>query len=78
MIFLMSTMLVGYTPPVAQGASVVITDAVQIVDGGAINERMASMTSDSEGNIHVVWSRNTQHLYYSTVSYTHLTLPTKA
>ena len=65
MIFVMSTLLVGYAPPVAQGASVVITDAVQIVDGGAVNERMASMTSDSEGNIHVVWSRNTQHLYYS-------------
>ena len=65
MIFVMSTLLIGYTPPVAQGASVVITDAVQIVDGGSVNERMASMTSDSEGNIHVVWSRNTQHLYYS-------------
>ena len=65
MIFVMSTLLIGYTPPVAQGASVVITDAVQLVDGGAVNERMASMTSDSEGNIHVVWSRNTQHLYYT-------------
>ena len=61
MIFLMSTTLVAYTPPTAQGASVVITDAVQLVDGGAVNERMASMTSDSEGNIHVIWSRNTQH-----------------
>ena len=65
MIFLMSTTLVAYTPPTAQGASVVITDAVQLVDGGAVNERMASMTSDSEGNIHVIWSRNTQHLYYT-------------
>ena len=45
MIFVMSTLLIGYTPPVAQGASVVITDAVQLVDGGAVNERMASMTS---------------------------------
>ena len=65
LIFLMSTTLVAYTPPVAQGASVVITDAVQLVDGGAVNERMAAMTSDSEGNIHVIWSRNTQHLYYT-------------
>ena len=39
----------------------VITDAVQIVDGGAVNERMASMTSDSE-RTSVLWSRNTQHL----------------
>ena len=65
MIFLMSTLLIGYTPPVAEGATVVITDAVQVVDGGSMNERMASMTSDSEGNIHIVWSRNTQHLYYT-------------
>jgi uncharacterized membrane protein len=64
-IFLMSTLLVGYTAPEAEGATVVITDAVQVVDGGALNERMASMVSDSEGNIHIVWSRNTQHLYYS-------------
>ncbi|MDP6899792.1 MAG: CARDB domain-containing protein [Candidatus Thalassarchaeaceae archaeon] len=65
MIFLMSTLLAGYTPPTAQGATVVITEAVQVVDGGALNERMASMVADSEGNIHIVWSRNTQHLYYS-------------
>ncbi|MEE2747970.1 MAG: CARDB domain-containing protein [Candidatus Thermoplasmatota archaeon] len=65
MIFVMSTLVVAYTPPTVQGASVVITEAVQIVDGGAVNERMAAMTSDSEGNIHVVWTRNTQHLYYS-------------
>ena len=70
LIFLMSTTLIAYTPPVAQGASVVITDAVQLVDGGAVNERMATMTSDSEGNIHVVWSRNTQHLYYTCLLYT--------
>ena len=50
MIFVMSTLLVGYAPPVAQGASVVITDAVQIVDGGAINERMATMTSSKKRN----------------------------
>jgi len=65
LIFLMSTLAVGYTPPTAQGATVVITDAVQVVDGGALNERMASMVADSEGNIHIVWSRNTQHLYYT-------------
>ena len=65
MIFLTSILLAGYTPPPAQGATVVITEAVQGVDGGALNERMASMVADSEGNIHIVWSRNTQHLYYS-------------
>ena len=65
MIFLMSTLLAAYAPPTAEGATVVITDAVQVIDGGALNERMVSMTADSEGNIHLVWSRNTQHLYYT-------------
>ena len=65
MIFLMSTLLAAYAPPTAEGATVVITDAVQVVNGGALNERMAAMTADSEGNIHIVWSRNTQHLYYT-------------
>ena len=46
-------------------AEIVITDAVQVVDGGPINERMATMVADSEGNVHIVWSRNTQHLYYT-------------
>ena len=48
-----------------EAAEVVITDAVRIVDGGPMNERMVSMVADSEGNIHFVWSRNTQHLYYT-------------
>ena len=48
-----------------EAAEVVITDAVRIVDGGPMNERMVSMGADSEGNIHFVWSRNTQHLYYT-------------
>ena len=65
LLFVMSTLVVAYTPPTTQGATVVITDAVQVVDGGSLNERMASMVADSEGNIHLVWSRNTQHLYYS-------------
>ena len=48
-----------------EAAEVVITDAVRVVDGGPMNERMVSMAADSEGNIHFVWSRNTQHLYYT-------------
>ncbi len=65
LLLVMSTLISVYTPPTAQAATVVITEAVQVVDGGAMNERMASMVSDSEGNIHFVWSRNTQHLYYT-------------
>ena len=34
-----------------EAAEVVITDAVRIVDGGPMNERMVSMVADSEGNI---------------------------
>ncbi len=60
MIFLMvaSTTIASYAPPV-EGAQIVITEAVQVVDGGQVNDRMAAVGSDDDGNIHVVWSRNT-------------------
>ena len=64
MLMLMSSLLAGYAPSV-EAAQIVITDAVQVVDGGQVNDRMAAVSSDDDGNIHVVWSRNTQHLYYS-------------
>jgi len=64
MLMLMSSLLAGYAPS-AEAAQIVITDAVQVVDGGQVNDRMAAVSSDDDGNIHVVWSRNTQHLYYS-------------
>jgi len=48
-----------------EAAEIVITDAVQVIDGGPINERMVAMAADSEGNVHFVWSRNTQHLFYA-------------
>ena len=51
--------------PQAEAAQVVITESVQIVDGGSVNDRMVAMAADSEGNIHAIWSRNTQHLYYT-------------
>ncbi|MDP6334458.1 MAG: hypothetical protein QF479_07480, partial [Candidatus Poseidoniaceae archaeon] len=62
MLMLMSSLLAGYTPS-AEAAQIVITEAVQVVDGGQVNDRMAAVGSDDDGNIHVVWSRNTQHLY---------------
>ena len=34
------------------------------VQSGVHNDRMMSMDADSSGNVHVVWSRNTNHLYY--------------
>ena len=52
----------------AAATQVVITEALQVVDGGTSSDRMAAVASDSEGNVHVVWSRSNQHLYYSMVS----------
>ena len=63
LLMVFSTLLSAYAPT-TEAAQVVITDAVQIVDGGQVNDRMAAVDSDSAGNIHVVWSRNTQHLFY--------------
>ncbi len=67
LMMVMSSLLAGYSPIIeeAEAAQVVITDAVQVVDGGQVNDRMAAVDSDADGNIHVVWSRNTQHLYYT-------------
>ena len=48
--------------------TVVITEAIQIVDGGTSSDTQASVGSDSEGNVHIVWTRNNLHLYYSMVS----------
>ncbi|MBT60652.1 MAG: hypothetical protein CMA63_03755, partial [Euryarchaeota archaeon] len=48
--------------------TVVITEAIQIVDGGTASDTQTTLASDSEGNVHVVWTRNNQHLYYSMIS----------
>ena len=52
----------------AAATQVVITEAIQVVDGGSSSDRMAAVESDTQGNVHVVWSRSNQHLYYSMVS----------
>ena len=54
-------------------SEVVMTDAIEVTPDGAFSDRMVSIDADSQGNTHFIWSRNTQP-----VSYTHLTLPTKA
>jgi len=48
--------------------TVVITDAIRIVDGGTSTDTQTAIGSDSEGNVHVVWARNNLHLYYSMIS----------
>tara|TARA_B100001115_G_C15848584_1_gene429512 strand:- start:13304 stop:18346 length:5043 start_codon:yes stop_codon:yes gene_type:complete len=50
--------------PTASSGSVVISESIEIVDDSAINLRMPTVASDSKGNVHIVWSENTNHLYY--------------
>ncbi|MBT3357550.1 MAG: hypothetical protein HN534_03755 [Euryarchaeota archaeon] len=50
--------------PSVNASEIVLTDAIQIVNGGSANDRMIAVDADDEGNTHFVWSRNTQHLYY--------------
>ena len=53
----------GVAVPV-QASEIVLTDAINIVNSGPNSDSMVAVDSDSEGNVHFVWSRNTQHLYY--------------
>ena len=64
---MLMSLFVAMAAPQVTASEVVLTDAVQIVNGGAQNDRMVALDSDSEGNVHFVWSRNTQHLYYKLV-----------
>jgi len=52
----------------ATANTVVITEAIRIVDGGLSTDTQTALGSDSEGNVHIVWTRNNQHLYYSMIS----------
>ena len=54
--------------PTASSGQIVISQAIEIVDDSAVNLRMPTVTSDSMGNVHIVWSDNTQHLYYKALS----------
>jgi len=67
-IMLLSTLSAILIAAPAAATQVVITEAIQVVDGGGSSDRMSAVSSDSEGNVHVVWSRSNQHLYYSMIS----------
>ena len=67
-IMLLSTLSAILVAAPAAATQVVITEAIQVVDGGGSSDRMSAVASDSEGNVHVVWSRSNQHLYYSMIS----------
>ena len=62
----MSSLLIASVS--VSASTVVITEAIQIVDGGTSSDQQAAVGSDSSGNVHVVWTRNNLHLYYSMVS----------
>ena len=68
MIMLLSTLSGIMMAAPAAATQVVITEAIQVVDGGGSSDRMSAVAADSEGNVHVVWSRSNQHLYYSMIS----------
>ena len=63
LLMLMSTFAVIEFPQ-AEASEVVLTDAIQIVNGGSASDKMVAADADSMGNVHFVWSRNTQHLWY--------------
>jgi len=63
LLMMMSTFAVIEFPQ-AEASEVVLTDAIQIVNGGSASDKMVAADADSEGNVHFVWSRNTQHLWY--------------
>ena len=64
----MSSLLIASVS--VSASTVVITEAIQIVDGGTSSDSQAAVGSDSSGNVHVVWTRNNLHLYYSCLLYT--------
>ena len=66
MTFLMlsSLLAVMAVPTPVQASEIVLTDAINVVNSGTNSDNMVAVNADSEGNVHFVWSRNTQHLYY--------------
>ena len=62
MLMLLS-LLASFSAP-ASASDIVITDPIEVVQSSVHNDRMMAMDADSEGNVHIVWSRNTNHLYY--------------
>ena len=66
-LMIFSTLTALAIPPTVEASEVVITEAIQIDDGGSASDRMAAVGADSEGNVHVVWSRSKMHLYLSLI-----------
>ena len=62
-LLMLLSILASFSSP-ASASDIVITDPIEVVQSGVHNDRMMAMDADSAGNVHVVWSRNTNHLYY--------------
>jgi len=62
----LSGLLIATTSVAA--STVVITDAIHVTNGGASSDTQTAVAADSEGNVHLVWARNNQHLYYTMLS----------
>ena len=63
-VLLMLVSLFGSFTSPASASDVVLTDPIEVVQTSNFNDRMIALDADSSGNIHIVWSRNTNHLYY--------------
>ena len=63
-VLLMLVSILGSFSSPASASDVVLTDPIEIVQSTTYNDRMIAIDADSGGNVHVVWSRNTNHLYY--------------
>ena len=61
-IMVLSTLSAILVAAPAAATQVVITEAIQVVDGGGSSDRMSAVASDSEGTDHDVWSRSNQHI----------------
>ena len=66
-VLLMIVSILGSLTSPATASDVVLTDPIEVVQSATFNDRMIAMDADSSGNVHVVWSRNTNHLYYKTL-----------
>ncbi len=67
-IMLLSSMSTIIMIPEAEAAQVVITEAIQVSDGGSASDRASAVVADSQGNVHVIWARGNLHLFYSMIS----------
>ena len=57
----------NYDGSASSSNSLLLPKQFKLLTGAGIH-RMAAVAADSGRNVHVVWSRGTQHLWYSMIS----------